>query len=173
MNSLLRTSLEPPGRRGLVMVLVMGDPRELASAGSAFHSAVLAWRLPMSRWPGQRRHKQFSPPPTPSEETMPHLPARAGPREPAPSCAPASLCWASPGLPGDVGSRVGARGCPAGLLRGRHGGTTGLEDARSSLALALALQLLTAGLGCHQSCAQGGHSGTIWRHLTGHSAAGA
>lgn len=68
----------------------------------------------MAQW--QRRHKQFSPPPTPSEETMPPLPTRTGTAHPSlslqPPCSPdSSSLLTRPGsvLLGD-GDRVRARG---------------------------------------------------------------
>lgn len=63
--------------------------------------------------------------------------------------------------------------CRASVRDGANGPAGQLIGHLRQVSVSPALELLPAGARRHQSSAQGGHQGTIWRHLTGHSAAGA
>lgn len=132
----------------------------------------------------QRRHKQFSPPPAPSEETMPPPPSRTSTFCPSPPpCSqpsgfppPAAEFpdEAGPGLFGDWGWQ-GPRAVvlPASVRDSTNGPAEQLTGHLRQVVISLALELLPTGARRHQSSAQGGHRGTIWHHLSGHSVAGA
>lgn len=116
----------------------------------------------------QHRHKPFSPSPTPRAETMPLLPP--GRAHPASSSA-ALLTSPGPMLPGDWEDQ--GPHCPAPEWDGTDGPEKRLTGHLGPASVSLALGVLPAGPGGHQSSARGGHRCTIWCHLTGHSAAGA
>lgn len=129
---------------------------------------------------GAGRHKQFSPPPAPSEETiLLSPPGLALSVPPCPSAAHAPLprqnslvrlaqCWLVTG----AGKGQGPP-CRASVRDGANGPAGQLIGHLRQVSVSPALELLPAGARRHQSSAQGGHQGTIWHHLTGHSAAGA
>ena len=125
----------------------------------------------------QHRHKPFSPSPTPRAETMPPLPpGLARPAPPCPRCHPASsqaalLMSPGPVLPGGPEDQGPHR--PAPERDGTDSPKKWLTGHLGPASVSLALGPLPAGPGGHQSSARGGHQGTIWRHLMGHSAAGA